>query len=247
MKIKLIVEGGSMKPGPAISQQLGPAGINIGKVIVDVNKATLGFNGMKVPVEIDVNTKSKEFTIHVFSPPVAELIKKEIKVESGSGKAHEIKVGNIAFESIVGIAKTKMPNLLAKDLRAAVRMVVGTCVSLGVLIDNKEAKEIEKDIVDGKYDKEIKHEITIVSAEKKKELEQFFAERKSKQEKEQKAREEAAVAAEAAKVTEATTATALATGATPAGKTPATPTAAAGKTPGAKEAAKPEVKKDKKK
>ena len=88
MKVKLIVEGGDMKPGPTVSQQLGPMGINLGKVISDVNEATKGFKGMKVPVEIDVDPKTKDFTIQVFSPPVSEMIKKELNIEKGSGKPH---------------------------------------------------------------------------------------------------------------------------------------------------------------
>ena len=237
MIVKLIVDGGSMKPGPAVSQQLGPLGINLGKVISDVNSATQGFAGMKVPVEIDVNAKSKTFEVKVFSPPVAELIKKEIAAEKGSGTPHNVKVGNIALERIISIAKTKMPNLLAKDLKSAVKLIAGTCVSLGVLIDNKEAKEIELDIDAGKYDKEIKQEITEVSAEKKKDLESFYSNVKARQEKEKKALEEAKAAEEAAKAAAATAVPAP--GAAPvAGAAPsATPTPAAAK----------EVKKEEKK
>jgi len=198
MKVKLIVDGGKMQPGPVVAQQLGPLGINLGKVINDVNEATKGLSGMKVPVEIDVDTKTKAIKINVFSPPVAELIKKEIGIEKGSGQPNTIKVGDIAFERLIWIAKTKMPDLLAKDLRSAVKLIVGSCVSLGVLIDNREAKEIEKEINSGKYDNEILNEIIEVSAEKKSEIEKFFAERKAKQERELKALEEAKAAAEAA-------------------------------------------------
>jgi len=235
MKVKLIVDGGDMKPGPAVAQQLGPMGINLGKVIGDVNSATAGFKGTKVPVEINVDGKTKTFTINVFSPPVSELIKKELGLEKGSGEALKYKVGNIPFERVVSVAKTKLPNLLAKDLRAAVKLVVGTCVSLGVLIDSKEAKEIEKEIDSGKYDKEIVGEITEVSADKKKELEAFFALKKAQQEKAKKAEEEAKAAEEAAKAAAATAAPGApgvpaAPGAAPAIGTPATPA------PGAKAA-----------
>lgn len=255
MKVKLIVDGGSMQPGPAVAQQLGPMGINLGKVISDVNAATSGFKGVKVPVEIDVNGKTKTYEIKVFSPPTAELIKKELGLEKGSGEALKTKVGNIAFERIIHIANTKLPNLLAKNLKSAVKLVVGTCVSLGVLIDNKEPKEIESDIDEGKYDSEIKAVKTEVSAEKKKDIEAFFADVKDKQEKAKKAAEEAAAAAEAAKVAaEAVAATTATTtpGATPAEGAPATgkeATATGAKAPVAtgkpatgKEAAKPEAK-----
>lgn len=198
MKIKLIVEGGKMQPGPTVSQQLGPAGINLGKVIKDVNEATKGFAGMKVPVEIDADTKTKSFKISVFSPPVAELIKKELGLEKGSGQPNTIKVGNIALERIISIGQMKMPDLLAKDMKSAVKLVAGTCVSLGVLIDNKEPKEVEKEIDSGRYSKEIESQITIVSESKKANLEKFFAVRKAKQEKDLKALEEAKAAEEAA-------------------------------------------------
>src|SRR3989344_1928770 len=101
MIIKLIVEGGSMQAGPAVAQQIGPLGINMGKVIADVNTATSGFKGTKVPVEIDVDSKTKSYKIKVFSPPVAELIKKELGLEKGSGLAGTVKVGNLALERII--------------------------------------------------------------------------------------------------------------------------------------------------
>lgn len=192
MKVKLIVDGGKMQPGPAVSQQLGPMGINLGKVISKVNEATSGFQGIKVPVEIDVNPKTKDFSVQVFSPPVAELIKKELGIEKGSGQPNTIKAGNIAIESLIAIAKTKMPNLLANDLKSALKLVVGTCVSLGVLVDSKEPKEIEIEIDNGIYNKEIENEITELSESKKAELQSFFAEIKAKQEKAQKAAEEEA-------------------------------------------------------
>lgn len=252
MKVKLIVDGGAMKPGPAVAQQLGPMGINLGKVISDVNAATKGFSGTKVPVEIDVDTKTKAYNIKVFSPPVSELIKKELGLEKGSGKAGLILVGNIAMERIIEIARTKMPNLLAKDLKSAVKLVVGSCVSLGLLIDNKLAKEISKEIEAGKYNKEIKEEITEVSEAKKKELADYFTIVKDKQEKAAKAAEEAARLAEEAKAAAAAAAgipaaaAATAPGA-PAAAVPGAPAAAGKPAPGAPAAAKPAAGKEPKK
>ena len=240
MKVKLIVEGGAMKPGPAVAQQLGPLGINMGKVISDVNTATSGFKGMNVPVELDVDTKTKNYTIKVSSPSVAELIKKELKLEKGSGNAGSTKVGNVALEQLIALAQTKMPDLLAKDLRAAVKLVVGTCVSLGVLVDNKPAKDIEKDIDAGKYDKEITQVITEVSAEKRQSLDKHFAQVKAAQEKAAKVAEEAKAAEEAAKAA-AAAATPAAVATTPAAGT--TPAAAAATPAAAKKEEKPAAKK----
>ena len=73
MQVKILAEGGDMKPGPALSQKLGPLGINVNQVIQKVNEATKGFKGMKVPVELEVNTSTKEFEVKVFSPPVHSL------------------------------------------------------------------------------------------------------------------------------------------------------------------------------
>ncbi|MCH7568216.1 MAG: 50S ribosomal protein L11 [Nanoarchaeota archaeon] len=202
MIVKLIVDGGNMKPGPTVSQQLGPMGINLGKVIEEVNKTTSGFKGMKVPVEIEINTKTKEFTITVFSPPVSELIKTELKVEKGSGLPGTTKIGNLAIEQIITIAKTKMPDMLARDLKKAVKLVIGSCVSLGVLIEDKEAKEIIVDVESGMYDAEIKEERTEVSQEKKTRLEKTFSEIEAKQEAAAKELEEAKAAEEAEKLEE---------------------------------------------
>lgn len=185
MIIKILAEGGEMKPGPALSQKLGPAGINVGQVISKVNEETKEFKGLKVPVELDVNASTKEFIVKVFSPPVSELLKRELKIEKGSGDQKKMQVANASIEQIISVAKQKFSNMLCKDLKAAVKSVVGTCVSLGILIENKPAVEVEAEIFEGKYDKEINSESTTTPEEKKKELDEFFS--KVKQEQEQKA------------------------------------------------------------
>jgi len=203
MKIKILAEGGNMTPGPALSQKLGPAGINIGQVISKLNDATKDFKGLKVPVELDVDTKTKQFEVQVFSPPVSELLKKELQIEKGSGEQEKFRVANASIEQIISIAKTKFPNMLSKNLKSAVKNVVGTCVSLGILIENKPAKEIEGEIDAGKYDKEIQSEKTETSAEKKAALSRYFLEIQTEQEKIKKAEEaakEAGAAAETEKI-----------------------------------------------
>tara|TARA_Y100000310_G_scaffold343942_1_gene454064 strand:+ start:790 stop:1461 length:672 start_codon:yes stop_codon:yes gene_type:complete len=207
MKVKLIVEGGKMQPGPAVSQQLGPMGINLGQVIAKVNEATSGFKGMNVPVVLDVDPKTKEFTVTVSSPSVAELIKKEMGIEKGSSLHNKVKVGNIAFESLLSVAKTKMPDLLCRDLRSSVKTVIGTCVSLGVLIDNKSPQEITADLESGKYDKQIEGEITEVPEEKAKELKEYYSKIKAEQDKAAKVAEEAKAAEEEKKAEETPAAT----------------------------------------
>lgn len=203
MIINLLVEGGAMTPGPALAQKLGPLGIDIGRVISEVNKATESFKGIKVPVELNVDTSTKKFTINVSTPPVSELLKKEAKIEKGSGDHKNTKVANIAIEQVISIANTKLPGMLEKNLKASVKSVVGTCVSLGILIDDKPAKEVAKEIEEGIYDKEIASVKTEVSPEKKKNLDKYFSELKLKQEKQQKKKEEEKAAEEQAKTAKA--------------------------------------------
>lgn len=200
MKIKILAEGGNMQPGPALSQKLGPAGINVNQVIQKVNEATKDFKGMKVPAELDIDPTTKEIAVQVFSPPVAELLKKELGAEKGSGQQKKYQIGNASIEQIISVAKTKMQNLLCNDLKSAVKLVVGNCVSLGVLIESKPAKEIVQEIVEGKYDKEINEEKTETSEEKRQELDEYFAKIKLEQERLlKKEQEEQAVKEEKAK------------------------------------------------
>lgn len=206
MQINLLVEGGNMQPGAALSQKLGPAGINIGQVIQKVNQATQDFKGMKVPVEVNVDS-AKNISVRVFSPPVSELIKKKLGIEKGSGKQKEVKIGDASIEDIISVAKTKLPNLISRDLKAAVKEVIGSCVSLGILIENKPAKEVAEEVNEGKYDNEIKEGKTETSDEKRKELNDYFDKVKEEQEKKikqaqaeaEKASEEAAATATGAK------------------------------------------------
>ena len=187
MQIKLLVDGGAMKPGPALSQKLGPAGIPINKVIEEVNKATESFKGMKVPVELEVDLGTKEFEVQVFSPPVSELLKKEAGVDKGSGVQAKMNVGNLSIEQIISVAKAKMGNLLCNNLKTAVKTVVGSCTSLGILVENMPAPEFGHLIDEGKYDKEIEGEITETPEEKKKELDSYYKELRAGQDKKLKA------------------------------------------------------------
>src|SRR3972149_7558453 len=161
MQVKLLIDGGDMQPGPALSQKFGPAGINIGMVIQKVNDATKNFKGMKVPVEIDIDMATKEIDVKVFSPPVAELLKKELGIEKGSGLQKKTKVANASIEQIISVSKTKFPNLLSKTLETAVKSVLGSCISLGILVESKHPLDVIREIEDGKYKKEIEKEITV--------------------------------------------------------------------------------------
>lgn len=203
MIVKLIVDGGGMKPGPAVAQQLGPLGINMGKVISDVNAATADFKGMQVPVELDVNKTTKTVSIKVLSPSVSALIKKELKIETGTSASKKIKVGNLSIEQLISITKQKQTGMLATTFLGALKSVIGSCLSLGVLIESKDPKEVLEEIEAGKYKEEIEAQKTETSPEKAKSLNEFFSELNSVQMADKKKEDEAAAAAEAKKVSAA--------------------------------------------
>ncbi|MEM2908451.1 MAG: 50S ribosomal protein L11 [Candidatus Hadarchaeales archaeon] len=153
--IKVLVEGGKATPGPPIGPALGPLGINVGQVVSEINKKTASFEGMKVPVKIIVDKKTKQFKIEVGSPPTTALIKKELGLEKGAKTAGQEVVGNLAFEQVVKIAKLKMGTMLAKDLRAAVNEVLGSCLSMGITVDGMHPREVQRLVKEGKYDEKL--------------------------------------------------------------------------------------------
>jgi len=191
-----------MTPGPAVAQQLGPMGINMGKVIADVNVATQEFQGVTLPVHLTVNPDTKEVTIKVLSPPTSELIKKELGLSTASGARLKQRIGNFAIEQVIAISKAKHESMLSNDFMATLKSVIGTCQSLGVLIENKETKEIMKDIANGMFAEEIAAKKTNVDPEKRKALAVYFATIAAKQEALKKA-EDAEKAAEEEKKAEA--------------------------------------------
>ena len=149
--VEVLVSGGKATAGPPIGPALGPLGINVKAVVDEINKLTANFNGMQVPVRIDVDEK-KKFTITVGVPPTTALIKKEVNIEKGSPEPNVKIVGDLPMEAAVRIAKMKATDMLSYDLKHMVKEVVGTCVSLGVNVDGKRPKEILAAIDAGTYD-----------------------------------------------------------------------------------------------
>ena len=198
-KISVLIEGGKATAGPPLGPALGPLGVNAGEVVAKINEKTKDFAGITVPVTIIVDTK-KNVEIEVGKPPTSQLILKEIKQEKGSSDLN--KIGNLAIEQAIKIAKQKIDSLWVHDLKHAVLQVVGTCQSMGVLVEGMEAKEAIEKINAGEFDKAIKEERTEISAEKKKELKEELEEVKEEiaEELAEKEAEEAEVAAEMGEV-----------------------------------------------
>ncbi|MFH0818309.1 MAG: 50S ribosomal protein L11 [Candidatus Micrarchaeota archaeon] len=146
-----MVEGGKANAGPPLGPALGPMGVNVTQVIAAINDKTKDFAGLTVPVKVHIDKDSKAFEIEVGSPPVSALIKKEIGVKSGA-KVKGEKVGDLPLAKAISIANSKKDGSLAKDIKSAVKQVLGTCVSMGVTCEGKDPREMIKEINDGKQD-----------------------------------------------------------------------------------------------
>lgn len=162
--VDALVEGGKATAGPPLGPALGPLGVNIGQIISEINKKTASFSGMQVPVKVSVNA-DKSFTITVGTPPVSALIKKEANIEKGSGSPLAEKVADIRIEQAIKVAKMKEDSLLGIDMVAKVKEVIGTCNSMGILVEGKQAKEVIADINKGAFVDKIRAEKTELTAE----------------------------------------------------------------------------------
>jgi len=148
--VEALVDGGRASAGPPLGPALGPKGVNIGKIIAEINEKTKAFSGMKVPVKILIK-EDKSFEIKVGTPPMSALIKGELGLESGSSNSKTTKVGNLTIEQAKKIAAMKEGDLLGATVAARVCEVAGNCVSVGISIDGKDPKDFQKDVKAGLY------------------------------------------------------------------------------------------------
>lgn len=149
--INAIVEGGKASAGPPLGPALGQAGVNSGQVIAKINEVTTEFNGMKVPVAIEIDTETKEFVIEVGSPATSEMIKKELGIAKGRTEKGQI-AGDITIEQAIKVATLKKGGSLAIGIKNLTNEVLGACVSMGVTCKGKHPKEVSREINEGKHD-----------------------------------------------------------------------------------------------
>jgi len=131
--IKLQVPAGKANPAPPIGTALGPQGVNIMEFCKQFNAKTSNLGDIKIPVVITVYA-DRSFTFITKTPPAADLLKKALKLEKGSGKPNREKIGSVTRDQIEEIAKLKMPDLNTTNLEAAIRTIEGTAKSLGLEI-----------------------------------------------------------------------------------------------------------------
>ncbi|KYH41737.1 MAG: 50S ribosomal protein L11 [Candidatus Bathyarchaeota archaeon B26-2] len=154
--VELLVDGGKATAGPPIGPILGPLGVNVLMIVNKINEVTKEYSGMKVPVTVTVDPETKEFEVSVGIPTTSALIVKEAQIEKGSGAPNSEKVGNLTMEQVIKIAKIKSPVLLASSLKAAVKEILGSCVSIGVTVEGKDPREVQKELEEGVYDEVLK-------------------------------------------------------------------------------------------
>ena len=129
--VKVQIAAGKATAAPPVGTALGPHGINMGLFIKEYNEKTASLTGTVVPAVVTI-FEDRSFSFVTKSPPAADLIRKEAGIEKGSGKPNKEKVGKISRAAVKKIAETKMNDLNATSLEAAMRMVEGTARSMGV-------------------------------------------------------------------------------------------------------------------
>ena len=149
-EVKTMVEGGKATTGPPLGPALGPLGLNLGQIVKEINEKTKDFAGMQVPITLIVTDAAKKlYEIKVGIPPTSALLKKELGIETASGKRKEVVAGDATIEQIKKVASAKIDSMMANDLRSAVLEVLGTAFSLGIKVEGKDANEVQKLIKSG--------------------------------------------------------------------------------------------------
>ena len=133
--VKVALNAAAATPAPPVGTALGPHGVNIMEFVKAYNAATESMRGTVIPVEITIY-EDRTFTFITKTPPAAELIKKAAGIAKGSGIPQRDKVGKISRDQVREIANTKMPDLNANDIEAAMKTVEGTARSMGVMVSD---------------------------------------------------------------------------------------------------------------
>jgi large subunit ribosomal protein L11 len=132
--LKLQLPAGQASPAPTVGPALGQHGVNIMEFVKAYNDATSSQTGTIVPVEISIY-EDRSFTFVTKTPPAAVMLRQAARVEKGSAEPHKEKVGSVTRAQVRQIAETKMPDLNANDIDAAMKVVEGTARSMGITVD----------------------------------------------------------------------------------------------------------------
>lgn len=153
--IEALVTGGKATAGPPLGPALGPLGINIMDVINKINESTKNFEGMKIPITVNIDPDSKKWNVVVGIPSTSALILKEAEIKKGTNSPKEKWVADINFEQVIKISKVKINSSYGKTLKTVTKEIIGTCLSTGVKVNGKTPKEIINEINNGMWDNKL--------------------------------------------------------------------------------------------
>jgi large subunit ribosomal protein L11 len=152
-QVEALLSGGEATAGPPLGPALGPLGVNLLQIVNRINELTSAYSGMKVPVRVVVDVDTKAFEVEIGTPTTSALIVKELGIEKGSGNPKAEKAGNLTVEQVAKIAQMKLPGSYALSDRSAAKEVLGSCVSMGITVDGRDPREVQKEISEGKWDR----------------------------------------------------------------------------------------------
>ena len=125
----------------------------------EINKQTIIFKGLAVPVRIECNPETKQFEIFIETPSTASLLLKELGAEKGSSSCSEEKIGNLTLEQIQNVVNAKKDKFLDKTYKKSIKTVLGTALSVGLTVEGEDPRIIQKRIDNGEYNDKIKGEL----------------------------------------------------------------------------------------
>jgi len=150
--VSALVVGGEATAGPPLGPALGPLGVNVMAIVKEINELTKDYAGMRVPVKVNVETETKKFTIEVGIPTASALIVKESGVAKGSATPKTAPAGNLTVEKLVKIANAKIAQSYGSTTRAVAKEVAGSCLSMGITIEGKSARDFQHEVDEHKWD-----------------------------------------------------------------------------------------------
>lgn len=158
-RIKVIraqIKGGEAKPEPPLGPAITDAGLNINEVIERINRETEKYRGYTLTTKIIVDLDKKSYDIYLELPTTTSLLLAMANASEPSGDPMHKKIGNISFADIIKIATLKKHELTAKTLKAAIKTILSSARSIGLVVDGKDPKDISREMDQGLYDEIIK-------------------------------------------------------------------------------------------
>ena len=150
-----IVNGGEATGGPPIGPALGPLGVNIMQIVAKINEETSEYKGVPIPVDVIIDTDTKEFMVKVGMLSTFALITQTLNISKGSSTPNTDYVGNLSIDQVIDISRKKRNGLFSSTLKSAVKEIIGSCQSMGITIEDQHAKVMQDRISAGEFDTKI--------------------------------------------------------------------------------------------